>query len=245
MDILVFADVSQASSACADELAAALADPAVRTLVVAGGNSPRALYRLIAQRRLALDHLHVFTLDEYLGVPDHDRRICANLLRQEVANAWRVPDPRFHFLTSDAAVAPAAVQKHERELEELGGIDVAVVGLGRNGHLGFNEPPSDAESPSRVLDLSPTSVEANATWFSGQYAPHQGVTLGLKRILSARRILMLAFGAAKSEAVCAMVSRPPSPSCPASFLQRHSSVRVFLDSASAAGLPADACQRMV
>ena len=145
-----------------------------RTLVVAGGNSPRELYRLVAERRPAVDHLDVFTLDEYLGVPVEHPGTCANLLRREVADAWGIPAERFHWLSSRSKTPPAGIAEHERKLAALGGIDAVVLGLGKNGHLGFNEPGSAPDSPGRVLDLTPTSVAANAEWFGGEYAPDQG-----------------------------------------------------------------------
>jgi glucosamine-6-phosphate deaminase len=226
-----------ASRAAAEVLAGWLADPAVRTVVVAGGNSPRELYRLVAGRGLALDRLNVFTLDEYLGVPADDPQTCANLLRREVADAWGIPGERFHALGTRPEGAAAGIIEHERRLVALGGIDVIVLGLGRNGHLGFNEPGSSPDSPGRVLDLEPGSVAANAEWFGGQYVPTQGVTLGLRTILAARRVLLVAFGPAKADAVFGTVVAPPDAGCPGSWLQRHPDAHLFLDAAAAARLP--------
>ena len=236
MRIQVYPDALRASQAAADELAGLLAAPGVRTLVVAAGNSPRELCRLTARRALPLGHLHVFTLDEYLGVPPDDPRTCANLLRREVAQAWGIPGEHFHVLSSRPEDAPAGIREHERALESLGGIDVIVLGLGRNGHLGFNEPGSPPDSPGRVVGLEPASVEANALWFGGEYAPDQGVTLGMRSILSARRVLLVAFGRAKAEAVADMAAAPPRASCPASWLQGHADVGLFLDGEAAGGI---------
>ena len=199
MHVTVYPSADRASRAAADVLVGWLAD--ARTLVVAGGNSPRELYRLVADRRPAVDHLNVFTLDEYLGVPVEHPGTCANLLRREVADAWGVPAERFHWLSSRSEDAAAGIAEHERKLAALGGIDAVVLGLGKNGHLGFNEPGSAPDSPGRVLDLTPTSIAANAEWFGGEYAPDQGVTLGLGTLLAARRVLLVAFGPAKADAV--------------------------------------------
>lgn len=237
MTVTVFPTPEAASRAAADLLVRWLA--AARTLVAAGGNSPRELYRLVAERRPAIDHLAVFTLDEYLGVPVEHPGTCANLLRREVANAWGLPANRFHSLSSRVEDAPAAIAEHERKLAALGGIDAVVLGLGKNGHVGFNEPGSAPESTGRVLDLTPTSVTANAEWFGGAYAPAQGVTLGLGTLLAARRVLVVAFGPAKADAVLATVAATPNESCPGSWLQRHSDAHLFLDVAAAARLPAN------
>jgi glucosamine-6-phosphate deaminase len=234
MHVTVHPSPEPASRAAADTLAGWLIE--ARTLVAAGGNSPRELYRLLAGRPVS-PRLHVFTLDEYLGVPIDDPRTCANQLRREVADAWGVPPVRFHALSSRMEEAEAGIAEHERQLEECGGLDVIVLGLGRNGHLGFNEPGSPPDSPGRALDLTPTSVAANAAWFGGQYAPARGVTFGLRTILAARRVLLAAFGEAKADAVYGTVVAAPTASCPGSWLQSHPDVHVFLDEAAAARLP--------
>ena len=204
--------------------------------MVPGGNTPLELYRRIAERRLDLSGLNVFALDEYLDVPLDEPRNCANLLLRSVANAWRIPLSQFFTVSSLEADALASVQKHERRIADTGGLDVIVLGLGQNGHLGFNEPGSAEDSLARVLDLDSISVEANRKWFSGDYAPAKGVTVGLKTILAARHVLVIAYGAHKTAAVKAMVEGPRSPQCPASFLQGHPDTRVFLDEAAAAQL---------
>ncbi len=231
MHVTVHPTAEQASHAAADLLTDWLAE--ARTLVVAGGNSPRELYRLLAGRPVS-PQLHAFTLDEYLGVPLDDPRTCANLLRREVAEAWGIPPERFHALSSRVEDAEAGIAEHERKLTECDGLDAIVLGLGRNGHLGFNEPGSPPDSPGRVLDLTPTSIAANSEWFGGEYAPSRGVTLGLRTILSARRVLLVAFGAAKADAVYETVVVPPSERCPGSWLQSHPDAHVFLDAAAAA-----------
>jgi glucosamine-6-phosphate deaminase len=241
MQVTVYPSADRASRAAADVLTGWLAD--ARALVVAGGNSPRELYRLVADRRPSVDHLHVFALDEYLGVPVEHPGTCANLLRREVADAWGVPADRFHWLSSNSEDAPAGIAEHDRKLAALGGIDAVVLGLGKNGHLGFNEPGSAPDSPGRVLDLTPTSIAANTEWFGGAYAPNQGVTLGLGTLLAARRVLLVAFGPAKADAVHATVAVSTSETCPGSWLQRHPDAHLFLDEPAAARLPPGAFHR--
>jgi glucosamine-6-phosphate deaminase len=234
--ISVHPSAEAASAAAADELTGWLAEPGTRTLMVAGGNSPLALYRRIADRALDLAGLEVFVLDEYVGVPEDDPRTCSNLLRRAVAEAWGIPPERFHPISSDPARALASAEEQERLVAAAGGLDAIVLGVGRNGHLGFNEPGSAASSTARVVELQPTSVEANRAWFGGDYAPDRGVTVGLRTVLAARRALVLAFGAHKAAAVAALAEGPVGEACPASFLQRHPEALLVLDEAAAAGL---------
>jgi glucosamine-6-phosphate deaminase len=204
--------------------------------MVAGGNTPLDLYRRIAERRLPLSHLNVFALDEYVGVPLEEPRNCANLLRRSVVEAWGIPPAQFFAVSSLPQNARASVQEHERRIANAGGLDVVVLGLGQNGHLGFNEPGSADNSDGRVLDLEPSSIEANREWFAGKHAPSQGATVGLKTILAARRILVMAYGPHKAMAVKEMIDGPRSAACPASFLQVHPDTRVFVDKAASARL---------
>jgi glucosamine-6-phosphate deaminase len=157
-----------------------------------------------------------------------------------VADAWGIPVDRFHWLTSRIEAAPAGIAEHERKLDALGGIDAVVLGLGKNGHLGFNEPGSAPDSPGRVLDLTSTSIAANREWFGGAFAPDKGVTLGLKALLAARRVLLVAFGPAKADAVYRTVVDAPNEACPGSWLQRHPDAHLFLDASAADRLPAGA-----
>lgn len=229
---------NEANAAAADCLAAWLTQPHTRNVMVAGGNSPLELYRLVAERRLKLAHLNVFALDEYVGVPLAEPRNCANLLRRSVAEAWGIPAPRFYTVSSLEPDALESVRRHEQRITKLGGLDVIVLGLGQNGHLGFNEPGSAEDSPARLVQLDRVSIEANRKWFEGVHAPSLGVTVGLRTILAARHVLLLAYGPHKIAAVKAMVDGPRTDQCPASFLQGHSDVRVFLDYAAAAALSA-------
>jgi glucosamine-6-phosphate deaminase len=236
MNLTVCSTINAANAAATDLLAQWLKEPGVRNVMVAGGNTPLDLYGRVAERRLTLSHLTAFALDEYVGVPMEEPRNCANLLRRTVADAWGIPADRFFTVSSLESDALASVQAHERRIDEQGGLDVLVLGLGQNGHLGFNEPGSAADSTGRVLDLDSNSIEANRKWFSGDYAPAKGVTVGLKTILAARQVLILAFGAHKTAAVKRMVNGPVFADCPASFLQHHPATHVILDEAAASAL---------
>lgn len=233
MNLSLHATADPANEAAESLLAGWLSSGRVHTLMVAAGNSPLDLYQRIALRKLSLPQLQVFALDEYVGVPLEEPRNCANLLRRTVAEAWNLKPDQFFTISSLPEDPLASVQAQERRIEAAGGLDAIVLGLGQNGHLGFNEPGSAPDSVGRVLDLEAISVEANRQWFGGRYAPNQGVTVGLKTVLAARRVIILAYGTHKTAAVRAMTRGPISSACPASFLQGHPEVHLFLDRAAA------------
>jgi glucosamine-6-phosphate deaminase len=235
MNVRVFLDAEQATRATADWLIGELESRATRNIMVAGGNTPLALYAEVARRRPSLSHLSVFALDEYVGVPLEEPLNCANLLRRSVVEAWGIREDQYQYLSSIEAAASHSIQQHEQRICAAGGLDLVVLGLGRNGHIGFNEPGSEADCEGRIVQLDETSIEANREWFHGRFAPHLGVTTGLKTLLEARTVLLLAFGAAKARAVAAMLDGPQTSACPASFLQRHSNLRLVFDDSAKAG----------
>jgi glucosamine-6-phosphate deaminase len=236
VNIAIHETPDDANAAATERLAEWLTDGRTRNVMPAAGNTPLELYRRIGEKRLDLRHLTIFVLDEYVGVPKDEPRNCSNLLRESVQEAWGIPEDQFFMISPDPEEALASVQQHEQRIKGAGGLDVVILGLGQNGHLGFNEPGSVEDSEARVVDLQKISVEANRLWFDGKYAPDQGVTVGLKTILAAKRIMVLAYGAHKVNAVATMVQGPRAISCPASFLQGHAHVELFLEERAAAKL---------
>jgi len=236
MNLSIHSTLEAANGSAADLLATWLAQPRTRNVMVAGGNTPLEAYRRVAERRLELSRLKIFALDEYVGVPLAEPRNCANLLRRSVAEAWGIPPAQFFAVSSLEPDALESVRQHEERIAQLGGLDVIVLGLGQNGHLGFNEPGSAEDSSGRLVHLDTSSTEANRKWFGGDYAPSLGVTVGLKTILATRHILIMAYGPNKVAAVKAMIEGPRTDLCPASFLQDHPDARVFVDQAAATGL---------
>ncbi len=236
MNVSIHANADAANTAAADTLAQFLLDPKTRNVMVAAGNTPIDLYKRIAQKGLNLSHLNIFVLDEYVGVPADEPRNCASLLRETVRDGWGIPSAQFHSVSPMKSDALESVLRHEERIASLGGLDVSILGLGQNGHLGFNEPGSAEDSTGRILDLEIISVEANRKWFGGDYAPDQGVTVGLRTILATRSVILLAYGLHKVNAVHGMVSGPRDSRNPASFLQTHLDTHIFIDRDAASGL---------
>jgi glucosamine-6-phosphate deaminase len=235
-DVQIFQDSQSATVFAADWLVHQLTSPGIRNVMLAGGNTPLALYAEVAARRAPLEHLTAFALDEYVGVPLAEPRNCANLILERAVKPWGIPSDRYHTISSIETEAQSSIAAHEEKIKRAGGLDVVILGLGKNGHIGFNEPGSDANVEGRLVPLSEVSINANREWFGGVYAPSMGVTTGMKTILAAEKILLLAFGPAKAAAVAAMLEMPPSASCPASFLQTHPETLIVLDQAAAENL---------
>lgn len=175
-----------------------------------------------------------FNLDEYAGLgaghPGSFRHFMDERLFSKTDFARENT-----FMPDGAAADPEAeAVRYEALLAERGPVDLQLLGLGANGHIGFNEPGADAETRTRVITLTPETREANKRSFpSGAEPPEYAVTVGVQNILEARKIILLAAGAEKAAAAAAMIKGPIGPHCPASALQTHPDVTVILDEAAA------------
>ena len=240
MEVVVVEDQEALGAAAAALVVHALeADPAL-VLGVATGSSPVTTYRGLAVARLSgLDFSAVrcVALDEYLGIEESDPASYHSFLRREVAVPLGIPVE--HLLVHDGAAPDpvAACADFEAAVRRLGGVEVQLLGIGRNGHLGFNEPGSAFESRTRVARLSETTRADNARFFPRpEDVPTQCLTQGLGTILEARRPVLVASGSHKAAAVAAALEGPVTEACPASVLQRHPRATVIVDRAAAAGL---------
>jgi len=203
-------------------------------IILATGETPMGVYRELAARRLRgeLDasRLHIFQLDAYLGLAPDDRRSLYGWMKRSFLDPLGVPDANVVRLPGDTPDPEAACRAYDAAVEAAGGIDLAVLGLGPNGHLGFNEPPVDAAAPTRVVTLTPESIESNARYWGGQdQVPHQALTAGMSVLLAARHTLLVISGAHKRAILRRAVEGPISPDVPASYLRQAANVTVLAD----------------
>ncbi len=205
-------------------------------LVLPTGATPLGLFRAVATSGIDAGRVRFATLDEYWGIAADDRRRLLSWLRRELFDPLGVGDDRIIGFRPDAEpVAEAA--RVEAEIAALGGIDLAVVGLGPNGHLGFNEPGSAFDSRSRQVVLTPESIRSNAAyWGSEADVPREGLTLGLGTLADARRLAMVVSGVGKREILARALDGPVGEAVPATLLRRHPDAIVFADR-DAAGSP--------
>lgn len=237
MDVLQTDDYDALSLAAADIVADTIAAKPDAAVVLATGDTPVGMFRELAARRergeLDLTRIHVFQLDEYLGIGPDDRRSLLGWMRRSFLGPLALPDESLTTLPGDADDPHAACQDYADAVVAAGGYDLAVLGLGPNGHLGYNEPPSDPLSPTRVVDLTPESIESAAYyWGSTDQVPPQALTAGMDLLLAAKRILLLVSGPHKRTILRRSVMEPPSPAVPASYLQGIEGVTIIADRAA-------------
>jgi glucosamine-6-phosphate deaminase len=205
------------------------------TLMPALGASALPVYAELAamrdRRELDTGGVRLVQLDEYADLPDGeaDPRSLRAWLERDVARPLAIPRERVIALDGAAPDVVAACRAYDEAVVAAGGIDVAVLGLGPNGHLGFNEPPSAPDSPTRRIDLSEASLASNARYFPGRSVPRAALTAGMSTILAARRILLVVHGAHKRSILLAMLTRPIGPDLPASALRSHPGTLLLSD----------------
>lgn len=218
-------------------------------LVLPTGRTPELLYtRLAAETSPTRWHAaHVFCLDEYVGLAPDDPRSFASYMRRFVFDPLRIPAGQRHVpdglagadapsaSSRETALADAA-EAYEASLERLGPADIAVLGVGVNGHIGFNEPGSALDSRTRVVSLTAATQAANAGGFPDGDVPSRAITMGIGTILDARRILLLAWGVEKHAAIERLASGDVDRGCPVSALHLHDDVTVVVDSLAAWGV---------
>ena len=210
-------------------------------LGLATGSSPEPLYRELIRRHRAGDadfsQVTAFTLDEYVGLAADHEQSYRSTIRRELTDAVGLPPERLHTPDGLAEDLEEEAERYEHAIREAGGIDLQVLGLGANGHIGFNEPSSSLGSHTRVKTLSRQTRTDNARFFdSPEDVPELCLTQGLGTIGRSGTALMLVQGEHKAQAVRRMVEGPVSASCPASVLQYHRRAVILMDEAAAGQL---------
>lgn len=236
----IVADAGAAASRAAEIIAARVVSGRVKVLGLATGGTMVPLYaNLVAAvraRRLSLGGLTSFNLDEYVGVAPRLPASFHAYMRQHLLGETDLDPARAHIPDGMAPDLAAEASRYEMAIARAGGIDLQVLGIGSNGHIGFNEPGSDFGSRTRVVGLSEATRRANAAEFPDGAVPEQALTMGIATIIEAREILLLAIGAKKAGAIAAAIEGPISPDCPASALRLHAQVRIICDKAAASKL---------
>jgi glucosamine-6-phosphate deaminase len=194
-----------------------------------------AMADAVAQGRASFHDAEVFLLDEYLGLPRGHRARCDETLRRDLVDRVDLPGSRFHRIEVERDEPDAAAERFDRALAR-GGIDLAIVGLGRNGHVALNEPGSATDSPTRVVELAEPTRAAAVRYGATDVVPTRGVTIGLGRLREAGEIWLLVTGAHKAEILARAIDAPRTVELPASLLRDHPALRVLADEPAATRL---------
>ena len=242
MRVRIFESAGALATALARDIARRLTAEPASVLGLATGRTPipmyRELVRLHRRRRADFTRATTFNLDEFLGLAPDDPRSYRRFMQRHLFDHVNLAARRIHFLNGAAADPAAECRRYERAIERAGGIDLQILGLGMNGHIGFNEPARALIARTHVARLKPATRRANAALFDNRLSavPHQALSMGMATILHAKRIVLLATGVSKARCVERMIEGPVTPRLPGSFLQLHRCAEIWLDRAAASRL---------
>jgi glucosamine-6-phosphate deaminase len=240
MQVRVLPDYESMSAAAAQIVAERIREKPRAVFLLPTGTTPLGMYgRLVEMHRregLSFAQATFFNLDEYLGLPP-DHPASYHVYMEE--NFYKLVDAdaaRIHVPDGSAPDPEAECERYEMAMREVGGVDLCVLGIGRNGHIGFNEPGAPFDSRTRVVRLTESTRRVNASDFEGDRAPEKAITVGMATIFEAREILLLASGANKARAAAAALQGEISEAVPASMLRRHPHASFLLDRDAASAL---------
>lgn len=237
MEIIIQPSKEAAIGIAADLVASLIRGKPDAVLGLATGSTPVLLYRKLVERHLDWSRVRTFNLDEYIGLGvDHPQSYRA-FMRENLFRHVNLRQENIHVPDGNAVDVPAFCQAYEDKIRAAGGIDLQILGIGTDGHIGFNEPTSSLASRTRIKTLTSRTMQDNARFFgNADHVPQHVITMGVGTIMEARQIYLLAFGEAKAQAIGGAVEGPVTALNPASALQFHQATAVFLDEAAATRL---------
>lgn len=242
MDITILETAEEIVHAVAQHVAIALRRHPDLVLGVPAGRTPIGVYaelrRLHASGPLDFSHATAFTVDEFVGIERSHPGSFHRFISEHLIAGVNIPKSRFHSLNGVAEDPDAECARYEDTLMQAGGVGLQLLGIGANGHLGFNEPGTELAAQTHRVTLHEATRRANAALFGGDEAkvPREAMTMGLGTILRAEAIILIATGSGKALSVERMVRGPITTQLPASLLQTHRRVEVYLDRAAASRL---------
>ena len=242
MEVVIKPSGDEVAVLAADVIEQLLRDKPDAVIGLATGSSPLATYEELVRRyqagRVSFAQACAFILDEYVGLPADDPESYRNVIDRDFSGRVDFAPGAVHGPGELAGDVPAACSAYEEAIKTAGGVDVQILGIGTDGHIGFNEPGSSLASRTRIKTLTDQTRADNARFFSGNIdaVPQHAVTQGLGTIMEARHLVLVAMGEGKAPAVHQLIEGPVTAMWPASIMQHHPRATILLDDAAASQL---------
>lgn len=237
MEIKVFKTPEEIGSAVASIFVDEVKNNPTCVLGLATGASPVPTYKEIIKAYenggLTFKGVKTYNLDEYCNLPKNDKNSYYTFMHEQLFNGLDILEENVHFLNGNAEDCDAECKRYDDEINNAGGIDIQLLGIGNNAHIGFNEPADKFTDGSFKVKLTESTINANKIYFDENPMPEYALTMGIKQIMAAKKIILIATGPKKAEAIRNMVKGEVTPRVPASILQEHDDVIIFLDEAAA------------
>lgn len=239
MKVKTYKDYHSLSEDAADEIIDLVKNKPGAVLCLASGETPRLTCQLFAQKalqeKLDLTRITFIGLDEWVGIPPENEGSCHYFFQQELFEKLHFSSGQVHLFNALSPGLEKECQKMDKVIFDSGGIDLMIVGIGMNGHIGFNEPGVSFDNYSHVIELDDTTVTVGQKYFKSAVDLGKGITLGLKHLQESKKVLLIANGTKKAEVIKKTVEEKMTTSFPASIMQSHPNGFVMVDE-QAAGL---------
>ncbi|WP_433744343.1 glucosamine-6-phosphate deaminase [Falsibacillus pallidus] len=234
MNIIETANYEEMSRKAADYLVKLVSSKKDTVLGLATGSTPHGLYaEMVEDHQMngtSYEQIRTVNLDEYIGIPSTDSNSYHTFMRKRLFDWIDIDSENTHIPNGQAGSLEEECFRYEQMIENLGGIDLQVLGIGHNGHIGFNEPGTSFNSSTHVVKLAESTRKANSRFFSSlDDVPTQAITMGIKTIMKSKEILLLVSGSSKAETLQKLIHGPVTEDFPASILQRHPNVTIIAD----------------
>lgn len=241
MRIVILESPKAVTDCAAKQILRLLEQRPASVLGLATGSTPLALYASLIEyhqrQQLSFSQCQTFNLDEYLGLKGDHPQSYSHYMRRHFFQHVDLPPDSIHLLDGNTNDPEQECANYEASIRASGGIDLQLLGIGRNGHIGFNEPSSSLGSRARVKTLTLDTIAANRRFFTPEeFQPTLALTMGIGTIMEARHILLMAAGTAKAQAIRDTIEGPLAARCPASILQMHPKVTLVIDREAAGEL---------
>jgi glucosamine-6-phosphate deaminase len=203
-------------------------------LGLATGSTPTGVYKKLIEdhqeNKTTYKDINTFNLDEYIGISKKDPNSYHYFMCENLFDHIDIPLEQTHIPDGTAKELEEECRRYEHFIQEHGGIDLQILGIGQNGHIGFNEPGTSFYSKTHIINLAESTRKANSRFFESlEDVPTQAVTMGIASIMESKEILLLVSGASKAEALARLINGDVSEQFPASILKNHQNVTIFAD----------------
>ena len=233
MEYRIFESTDELALACADIFTALLNEKPNAVLGLATGASPVKTYKELIRRyeagEISFAGVTTFNLDEYCDLPKDDKNSYYTFMHKNLFDHVDIKEENTHLMDGNAEDPEAEAAAFDAMIEQAGGVDIQLLGVGRNGHIGFNEPADHFTEGSFKVKLNDSTIEANSIYFDENPMPRYALTMGIGTIMKAGKIVLIATGKKKAEAIRNAVKGEVTPRCPVSVLQNHPDALLLLD----------------
>lgn len=237
MEVRIFNTADEIAVACADIFSELIISKPDCVLGLATGASPVKTYNELIRRykngEISFEKIKTFNLDEYCDLPRDDKNSYYTFMHENLFNHVDIKEENVHILDGNALDADKEAKAFDDSIDAEGGIDIQLLGIGTNGHIGFNEPSDIFSEGTFKVKLTDSTIKSNSIYFDDDSMPRYALTMGINSIMKAKKIVLIATGEAKADAIKATIDGEVTPKCPASVLKNHPDAILLIDKGAA------------